>query len=346
MSMVFFGPDVLHLQEEVSPGTGVATGQKARRTPTKEFSSGNQRLTQKRTCTYASATADQQMMISKMNTQMSWHHNQQTKTRTARRNASEPCQPRIDISVTFLDGHVFGIKFEPSASVARVIRRAARRIGVSPNELRLYLRTDRLEATQLLCECGIEDGATLHAVIRDVVPLVVRSAHGERRTICIESSDALEQTMSQACAAFRLPLSQQQHMRLVDRGRVLEVGTFRTLLGLGVGAGSELMLTSETITSIGDHRSNYSFHEHVVEPCDYDRRAVNWTCDGCGKNGDSNIGLDYLPFSLPPLQRFRCTMGCDFDLCSQCWHADRAARGGCAIVATRRIVSPLSVVTT
>ena len=77
--------------------------------------------------------------------------------------------------------------------------------------------------------------------------------------------------MSQACAAFRLPLSQQQHMRLVDRGRVLEVGTFRTLLGVGVGAGSELMLTSETITSIGDHRSNYSFcnkpnvyrlHEH------------------------------------------------------------------------------------
>ena len=121
--------------------------------------------------------------------------------------------------------------------------------------------------------------------------------------------------MSQACAAFRLPLSQQQHMRLVDRGRVLEVGTFRTLLGVGVGAGSELMLTSETITSIGDHRSNYSFHEHFVKPCDYsphDRRAVNWTCDGCGKNGDPNIGLDSLPFSLPPLQRFRCTMGCDF----------------------------------
>jgi hypothetical protein len=68
---------------------------------------------------------------------------------------------------------------------------------------------------------------------------------------------------------------------------VLEVGTFRTLLGVGVGAGSELMLTSETITSIGDHRSTYSFHEHFVKPCDYsphDRRAVNWTCDGCGKN--------------------------------------------------------------
>ena len=189
-----------------------------------------------------------------------------TKTRTARRNASEPCRPRIDISVTLLDGHVFGMKFEPSASVARVIRRAARRKRVSPNELRLYLRTDRLEATQLLCECGIEDGATLHAVVRDVVPLVVRSAYGERRTIRIESSDALEQTMSQACAAFRLPLSQQQHMRLVDRGRVLEsaVGTFRTLLGVGVGAGSELMLTSETITSIGDHHSNYSFCDKRV----------------------------------------------------------------------------------
>ncbi len=221
-------------------------------------------------------------MISKMNTQMSWHHNQQTKTKTARRNASEPCRPRIDISVTFLDGRVFGIKFEPSATVARVIRRAARRVGVSPNELRLYLRTDRLEATQLLFECGIEDGATLHAVIRDVVPLVVRSAYGERRTICVESSDALEETMSQACAAFRLPLSQQQHMRLVDRGRVLAVGTFRTLLGLGVGAGSELMLTSETVTSIDDYRSNLEDRQsNSYDPDDHDLLPSGEISEGC-----------------------------------------------------------------
>jgi hypothetical protein len=83
--------------------------------------------------------------------------------------------------------------------------------------------------------------------------------------------------MSQACAAFRLPLSQQQHMRLVDRGRVLEVGTFRTLLGVGVGAGSELMLTSETITS--DHRSN--LEDQQCNPNCVDCAALGAQCAKC-----------------------------------------------------------------
>jgi hypothetical protein len=51
--------------------------------------------------------------------------------------------------------------------------------------------------------------------------------------------------------------------------------------------------------------------ESSCEPCDYDRRAGNWICEGCGKDGDSNIGPDYLPPRLPPLMRFRCTIGCD-----------------------------------
>jgi hypothetical protein len=176
------------------------------------------------------------------------------KRKTARRDASDTREPRIRISVKFLDGRVVRLTVDRNATVARVVQLAAGRVSVCPNELRLYLRTDRLKDAQLLCECGIEAGATLHAVVREVVPLVVRSAYGERRTICVEGSDAMERTLLQACAAFGLPPSQQQYMRLVDRGRVLESaeGTFRTMLGHGVG--SELLLTSETFTSLEDHR--------------------------------------------------------------------------------------------
>ena len=46
--------------------------------PQKEFSSAASKA---HVGTYASATADQQMMISKMNTQMSWHHNQHDRFR-------------------------------------------------------------------------------------------------------------------------------------------------------------------------------------------------------------------------------------------------------------------------
>jgi hypothetical protein len=167
--------------------------------------------------------------------------------------------------------------------VARVVQLAAGRVSVCPNELRLYLRTDRLKDAQLLCECGIEAGATLHAVVREVVPLVVRSAYGERRTICVEGSDPMERTLLQACAAFGLPPSQQQYMRLVDRGRVLESadGTFRTMLGHGVG--SELLLTSETFTSLENHRR--SLPDSITRYQPYSPDSVS----------------RYLPYSTPGL---------------------------------------------
>ena len=212
------------------------------------------------------------------------------KRKTARRDASDTREPRIRISVKFLDGRVVRLTVDLNATVARVVQLAAGRVSVCPNELRLYLRTDRLKDAQLLCECGIEAGATLHAVVREVVPLVVRSAYGERRTICVEGSDTMEQTLLQACAAFGLPPSQQQYMRLVDRGRVLESadGMFRTMLGHGVG--SELLLTSETFTSLENHRRSLPDSIKRYQPYSPDSVSAWSQYDALSR---------YLPYSTP-----------------------------------------------
>jgi len=45
-----------------------------------------------------------------------------------------------------------------------------------------------------------------------------------------------------------------------------------------------------------------SKHEHPVEQSE---RATGWGCDGCGQSGEGKV-------------RFRCTQGCDFDLCGEC----------------------------
>ena len=220
------------------------------------------------------------------------------KRKTARRDASDTREPRIRISVKFLDGRDVRLTVDLNATVARVVQLAAGRVSVCPNELRLYLRTDRLKDAQLLCECGIEAGATLHAVVREVVPLVVRSAYGERRTICVEGSDTMERTLLQACAAFGLPPSQQQYMRLVDRGRVLESadGTSRTMLGHGVG--SELLLTSETFTSLENHRR--SLPDSITRYQPYSPDSVSaWSQYDAVHNALSRSG--YLPYSTAGL---------------------------------------------
>merc|ERR1712118_422308 len=44
-------------------------------------------------------------------------------------------------------------------------------------------------------------------------------------------------------------------------------------------------------------------HEHPLEKSD---RATGWGCDGCGCSGEGK-------------ERWRCTQGCDFDFCGDCY---------------------------
>eukprot|EP00747_Dinoflagellata_sp_TGD_P225881 gnl/TRDRNA2_/TRDRNA2_99656_c0_seq2.p1 gnl/TRDRNA2_/TRDRNA2_99656_c0~~gnl/TRDRNA2_/TRDRNA2_99656_c0_seq2.p1 ORF type:complete len:222 (-),score=39.11 gnl/TRDRNA2_/TRDRNA2_99656_c0_seq2:12-677(-) len=57
---------------------------------------------------------------------------------------------------------------------------------------------------------------------------------------------------------------------------------------------------------------NYSpeakFHAHPLEVVPV-QRGERWKCDGCGKSGSSKKAIT----------RYRCTQGCDFDLCDICF---------------------------
>ncbi len=75
-----------------------------------------------------------------------------------------------------------------------------------------------------------------------------------------------------------------------------------------------LYVLSGVVVVDGATATSHAF-ESSCEPCDYGRATGFATVAErmeILRLAQTNSRPDYLPFSLPPLQRFRCTMGCDF----------------------------------
>jgi hypothetical protein len=84
---------------------------------------------------------------------------------------------------------------------------------------------------------------------------------------------------------------------------LVEVQRDRLYVPPALVPGSHYRLQILTKAASEPHQKRSSAHSHTLASCD---RRTGWNCDGCRKSGTREMG------------RFRCTDGCDFDLCGKC----------------------------
>jgi hypothetical protein len=120
------------------------------------------------------------------------------------------------------------------------------------------------------------------------------------------------------------------------------------LIGLVEESGAETCWDAVEPESGLRHAPQYDgtpSHEHALAISDRwpDKDGWNngvkiygWNCDGCRQSGDGRVHV-----------RYRCTSGCEFDLCGTCWDAAAAwaqAEAVLAFLPRRSLLEPVGTV--